>query len=96
METRFFHDRKQPEEAENLHPAASKQDEQLQVAKRKWRSVVGYLADFAMFLVACWLYAFKDERLAIPVLVLMVYRQLQKAIKRRLPKLPALTWKRSS
>jgi hypothetical protein len=96
LENRFFPERKQPEEYEHFLPVFPKQDEQLQVARRKWRSVVGYLADLAMFLVACWLYAFKDERLAIPVLVLMVYRQLQKAIRRRLPKLPALPWKRSS
>jgi hypothetical protein len=96
LENRFFPERKQPDEYENFLPVFPKQDEQLQLARRKWRSVVGYLTDLAMFLVACWLYAFKDERLAIPVLVLMVYRQLQKAIKRRLPKLPALPWKRSS
>jgi hypothetical protein len=96
LEHRFSADRKKPEEPENYRPVFLKPDEQLQLAKRKWRSVVGYLTDLAMFLVACWLYAFKDERLAIPVLVLMVYRQLQKAIKRRLPKLPPLPWKRSS
>lgn len=82
--------------AEELRAGTKKLDEHLQVTNKRWRSVFSYLADVAMFLVACWLYAFKDERLAVPFLVLMVYRQLHKAIKRKLPKLPQLPWKRSS
>jgi hypothetical protein len=93
----FSPDRTQPEELpEELRLASTKLDEQLQVNHRKWRSACSYLADVAMFLVACWLYAFKDERLAIPLLVLMVYRRLQEAVKRRLPNLPQLPWKRGS
>lgn len=64
------------------------------LTQRRWRSIVGYLADLAMFLVACWLYAFKDERLAIPVLALMVFHQVIEAIRRRLPKMPRLPWRR--
>jgi hypothetical protein len=93
----FSPERTQPEELpEELRPASTKLDEQLQVNHRKWRSACSYLADVAMFLVACWLYAFKDERLAVPLLVLMVYRQLHEAVKRRLPNLPRLPWKRGS
>jgi len=93
----FSPERTQPEELpEELRPASTKLDEQLQVNHRKWRSACSYLADVAMFLVACWLYAFKDERLAVPLLVLMVYRQLHEAVKRRLPNLPQLPWKRGS
>jgi hypothetical protein len=93
----FSPKRTQPDElTEELQPASTKLDEHLQVNHRKWRSAFSYLADIAMFLVACWLYAFKDERLAVPLLVLMVYRQLHEAIKRRLPNLPQLPWKRSS
>ncbi|GFG36759.1 hypothetical protein Cfor_12774, partial [Coptotermes formosanus] len=93
----FSPERTQPEEPpEELRPATTNLDEHLQVTNKKWRSVFSYLADVAMFLVACWLYVFKDERLAIPVLVLMVYRQLHEAVKRKLPKLPQLPWKRSS
>ena len=93
----FSPERAQPEEPpKQLHPASTKLDEHLEVNHRKWRSAFRYLADIAMFLVACWLYAFKDERLAIPLLVLMVYRQLREAVKRRLPKLPQLPWKRNS
>ena len=87
----------QPEEPrEELRPASTNLDTHLQGNYKKWRSVFSYLADVAMFCVACWLYAFKDERLAVPVLVLMVFRQLQQAVKRKLPKLPQLPWKRSS
>jgi hypothetical protein len=93
----FSAERTQPEELpQELRPASTKLDEQLQVNHRKWRSACSYLADVAMFLVACWLYAFKDERLAVPLLVLMVYRQLHEAVKRRLPNLPQLPWKRGS
>jgi len=93
----FSPKRTQPDELpKELQTASTKLDEHLQVNHRKWRSAFSYLADIAMFLVACWLYAFKDERLAIPLLVLMVYRQLHEAIKRRLPNLPQLPWKRRS
>jgi hypothetical protein len=93
----FSPERTQPEELpEEPCPAFTKLDEHLQRKHRKWRSAFGYLADIAMFLLACWLYAFKDERLAIPLLVLMVYRQLHEAVKRRLPNLPHLPWKRNS
>ncbi|XP_069686559.1 muscle M-line assembly protein unc-89 [Periplaneta americana] len=69
---------------------------QQDMTERKWRSVVGYLADLAMFLVACWLYAFKDERLAIPVLALMVFHQVIEAVRRRIPKMPQLPWRRNT
>lgn len=72
------------------------------IAERKVRSFVDYMTDLAMFLIACWLYAFNDERLAIPILILMVYRQAKEAtvsyFKRqveKLPKLPKLPWKRN-
>ncbi|XP_039287688.1 neurofilament medium polypeptide [Nilaparvata lugens] len=45
------------------------------VTEKKLHSYVDYLTDVAMFIVACWLYLCKDERLAIPVLAIMVYRQ---------------------
>jgi hypothetical protein len=96
LERHFSPERTQTEDLQKSCPLASEQDEQLQVTEKKWRSVFSYLADLAMFCVASWLYAFKDERLAIPVLILMIYRQLRDAVKRRLAKLPQLPWKRSS
>lgn len=45
-----------------------------------------FCLDFFMFTFACWVYCFKDERLAIPIIVLMVYRQLYDKIKNKLPR----------
>lgn len=52
----------------------------------KVKSTITYLTDLSMFLVACWLYIFKDARLALPILVLMVYRQIGEAVKDKIPK----------
>lgn len=52
----------------------------------KVKSTITYLTDLSMFLVACWLYIFKDARLALPILALMVYRQIGEAVKERIPK----------
>lgn len=40
---------------------------------------LSYLIDLAMVLLAFWLYVFHDARLAIPILFLIVYRQLRNA-----------------
>lgn len=45
------------------------------------RSTLEYLTDVAIFLFACWLYLFKNELYVIPVLVLLVYRQLQDTVR---------------
>lgn len=55
-------------------------------AEENVRSLVDYITDLSMFFVACWLYLFSNELLAIPVLLIMVYRQLQTEIKKRIPK----------
>lgn len=55
-------------------------------AEYKVRTTVDYLTDLAMFIVACWLYLFQNELLAIPVLLVMVYRQLKEEIRKKLPK----------
>ncbi|XP_075230336.1 myomesin and myosin binding protein [Lycorma delicatula] len=71
------------------------------IAEKKVRSFFDYLTDVAMFFIACWLYAFNDERLAIPILIIMIYRQAKEAtvsyVKRKianLPKLPRLPWRK--
>ena len=61
-------------------------NEELRDVQMKVRTTVDYITDLAMFVVACWLYLFKNELLAIPVLLIMVYRQLQSEIIKRLPK----------
>ncbi|KAK9695442.1 hypothetical protein QE152_g32558 [Popillia japonica] len=62
-------------------------DEQLKKhAQNTVRTTVDYVTDLAMFVVACWLYLFNNELLAIPVLLVMVYRQLQAEVSKRIPK----------
>ncbi|CAH0547510.1 unnamed protein product [Brassicogethes aeneus] len=63
-----------------------KQEELIARAEIKVKSVMDYITDLSMFMVACWLYLFKNELFAIPVLVVMIYRQLTDEIKRRMPK----------
>ncbi|XP_060520388.1 titin homolog isoform X2 [Cylas formicarius] len=54
-------------------------------AEVKVRGLVDYLTDLAMLAVACWLYFYKNELLAIPVLLIMMYRQLKCEIGKRIP-----------
>lgn len=63
----------------------TRQDELMARAEVKVRSAVDWLMDLAMFAVACWLYLFQNELLAIPVLLIMVYRQLKEEIRKRIP-----------
>lgn len=67
-------------------PTDRKQEELAAEAEVKVRGVVDYVTDLTMFFLACWLYLFKNELLAIPVLLVMVYRQLKDEMKRRMPK----------
>lgn len=56
------------------------------VAETNVRSTIRYTTDLVMFLLACWLYLFRDPRLAIPILVLMVYRRIRNALAQKLQK----------
>lgn len=56
------------------------------VAETNVRSTITYTTDLVIFLLACWLYLFHDARLAIPILVLMVYRRVRNAIFQKLQK----------
>lgn len=70
----------------NNTPEDNKRQEQLlATAEVKVRSVFDYLTDLAMFGVACWLYLFNNELLAIPILFIMVYRQLKDEVAKRIP-----------
>lgn len=62
-----------------------RQEELIAQAEVKVRGVIEYLTDLAMFVVACWLYLSQHELLAIPVLFVMVFRQIQSEISRRIP-----------
>uniref|UniRef100_A0A0A9XGC2 Uncharacterized protein n=1 Tax=Lygus hesperus TaxID=30085 RepID=A0A0A9XGC2_LYGHE len=48
-----------------------------------------YLLDLFLFFVAVWLYLFKDPRLTIPILMLMVFRQLDETLR---TKIVSLSW----
>ncbi|GBP03079.1 hypothetical protein EVAR_70658_1 [Eumeta japonica] len=66
-----------------------------QQAKVTVRSAIDYTVDFCLLLLAFWAYFFKDERLAIPFLVLIIYRQLQETVMMNIPqwvKLYAPNW----
>lgn len=54
-------------------------------AKITVRSVIDYTVDVCLLLLAFWVYFFKDERLAIPFLILIIYRQLQETILMNIP-----------
>jgi titin len=54
-------------------------------ADQKVKSTISYATDLSLFIAACYLYLFKDARLAIPILFLMVYRQIGEAIQEKMP-----------
>ncbi|XP_052898238.1 uncharacterized protein LOC128305009 [Anopheles moucheti] len=49
------------------------------------KPTVSYLTDVALFVIACWLYLFKNPKLAIPVILLIMYRHIREAIKDKIP-----------
>lgn len=54
-------------------------------AKVNIRSAIDYTVDVCLLLLAFWVYFFKDERLAIPFLILIIYRQLQETLLLNIP-----------
>lgn len=46
---------------------------------------LSYLTDVALFGFACWLYLFKNPKWAIPVIALIMYRQIKDAMRDRMP-----------
>ncbi|CAH1647504.1 unnamed protein product [Spodoptera littoralis] len=54
-------------------------------AKMNVRSAIDYTVDVCLLLLAFWVYFFKDERLAIPFLILIIYRQLQETLLLNIP-----------
>ncbi|XP_023296623.2 titin homolog [Lucilia cuprina] len=54
-------------------------------AHEKVRSAISYSTDMVLFVVACYVYLFKDARLVLPILALMIYRQLGEAIDSCIP-----------
>ncbi|XP_017057986.1 muscle M-line assembly protein unc-89 [Drosophila ficusphila] len=54
-------------------------------AHEKVRSALSYCTDLVLFLVACYVYLFKDARLVLPILGLIIYRQLGEAVRGYIP-----------
>ncbi|KAH8304009.1 hypothetical protein KR018_003322 [Drosophila ironensis] len=54
-------------------------------AHEKVRSALSYCTDLVLFLVACYVYLFKDTRLVLPILGLIIYRQLGEAVMGYMP-----------
>lgn len=54
-------------------------------AKINVRSAIDYTVDICLLVLAFWVYFFKDERLAIPFLILIIYRQLQETVLQNIP-----------
>lgn len=54
-------------------------------AKVNVRSAIDYMVDVCLLMLAFWVYFFKDERLAIPFLTLIIYRQLQETLLFNIP-----------
>lgn len=76
-------DRQLLEKAASLALVQSCSEEQ---AHEKVRSALSYSTDLVLFLVACYVYLFKDARLVLPILALMIYRQLGEAVRGYIPK----------
>lgn len=74
---------KHPGDSRTSTPTIATQGQVVDAAKV--RTFMDYITDLAMFAVACWLYLFSNELLAVPVLLVMVYRQLKDELKKRLP-----------
>ncbi|XP_067644766.1 uncharacterized protein MnM [Eurosta solidaginis] len=70
-----------------LEKAEMKSIEQLEEeAHEKVRSALSYTTDLVLFMVACYVYLFKDAWLVLPILSLMIYRQLGDFINDCIPK----------
>lgn len=60
-------------------------DELLEEAQDTIKAAINYLIDLGLFLFACYVYIFKDARLVIPILALIIYRQIGDTVKGMIP-----------
>ncbi len=63
--------------------ATATSDTKVRIVHQRVHFFFNFFLDSIMFAFACWLFFFKDEKLAIPIIVLMVYRQLYDKIKKK-------------
>lgn len=66
-------------------PLTPEQEQMLVEAEINVRNTMDYITDVTMIIVAFWLYLFKDPLLAVPVLLITVYRQVKDNIKNMMP-----------
>lgn len=67
-------------------PRSQTPEELMVEAEEKVKSTMNYVTDLALFVVACWVYIFKDAWMAVPILSLMVGRQVGITLKDKFPK----------
>lgn len=75
---------KPKEEDLQLVPVKST-DELFAEAQDTIKAAINYIIDLGLFLFACYVYIFRDARLVIPILALIIYRQVGDTIKGMIP-----------
>lgn len=74
-----------PYKNESVQTISHHQQELTEKADVVVKNSVEYITDLVLFFAACYLYIFSNELLVIPILIILVYRQLKDAIKERIP-----------
>lgn len=77
---------KSPTPSVSPEPRSQTPEELMVEAEEKVKSTMNYVTDLALFVVACWVYIFKDAWMVVPILSLMVGRQLGSSLKDKFPK----------
>ncbi|XP_052862718.1 muscle M-line assembly protein unc-89 isoform X2 [Anopheles cruzii] len=81
----------EPQRVTKVPPAASSSSDPeppitaKPVEEGSLKPTVSYLTDVALFAIACWLYLFKNPKLALPVILLIMYRHIREALKDKMP-----------
>lgn len=71
--------------ADSPEPRSQTPEQLLDEAEKTVKSTMAYAMDISMLIVACWVYMFKDARLVLPILLLLVYRQVSSALRDKIP-----------
>ncbi|XP_058053259.1 titin isoform X2 [Anopheles bellator] len=80
----------EPQRITRVSPASSSGDPEPPITAKpveegSLKPTVSYLTDVALFAIACWLYLFKNPKLALPVILLIMYRHIREALKDKMP-----------
>lgn len=74
-----------PKEEELQVVPVKSTDELFEEAQVTIKAAINYLIDLGLFLFACYVYIFRDARFVIPILALIIYRQIGDTIKGMIP-----------